>query len=479
MGYEAVIGLEIHCQLNTKTKIFCGCSTKFGEATNKNICPICTGMPGALPVLNKKAVEYGMRAALALHCQIQAQNVFARKNYFYPDLPKGYQISQFDRPLALNGWLDIESQHGNLRVGITRIHLEEDAGKLIHQGADRIQGSDYSLVNLNRACTPLIEIVSEPDMRTPEQARLYVESIRSIVRYLGICDGNMEEGSLRCDANISIRPEGSQKLGTKVEVKNMNSFRSIERAIAIEIQRQIAAVDNGEVILQETRHFDEATGKTSSMRSKEESHDYRYFPEPDLLPVLISEEWIHEVEKDMPMLPADRKKKYVGEWGLSDYDAEVLLQDKETSEFFEKTVVLGADPKLVCNWLMGDIAAYLKNNNLALSSAKLTPESLKQLLELIGSGKISGKIGKSILDKMMDTGEAPTKIMELEGLTQIENMDEVKTIVQRIIEANPGPREQYRNGKTATIGFFVGQIMKETKGRAKPELVNKLLQEML
>lgn len=479
MQYEAVIGLEIHCQLNTQTKIFCGCSTRFGEDPNKNICPVCTGQPGALPVLNKKAVKYAIKAGVALNCTIAPKSVFARKNYFYPDLPKGYQISQFDLPLALGGHLDLLTSTGPFRVGITRIHMEEDAGKMVHQGADRIQGSEYSLVNLNRACTPLIEIVSEPDIRTAEQARLYAEKIREIVVFLGICDGNMEEGSLRCDANISIRPVGTQPFGTKAEIKNMNSFRSIERAVEAEIDRQIDAVQRGEKIIQETRHFDEEKGRTFSMRSKEESHDYRYFPEPDLVPIVVSPEWLSELSSQIPELPDVRRAKYSAQWGLSDYDADVLMQDKSTSDFFEKTVALGADPKLVCNWLMGDVAAKLKYNNVSLAASQLTPGGLYDLISLIQKGTITGKIAKSILDKMLDTGKAPTAIMQEEGMTQMDNQDEIKAIVLQIIQANPGPREQYRSGKTATLGFFVGQVMKLTKGRAKPEVVNQLLQELL
>lgn len=477
--YEAVIGLEIHCQLSTKTKLFCGCSTQFGEGINENICPVCTGQPGALPVLNKKAVEYALKAGLAFKCDVVDRNYFERKNYFYPDLPKGYQISQLEKPIVFNGYVSISPESGEKKVALTRIQIEEDAGKLVHIGAERIHGSEGSQVNLNRACTPLIEIVSEPDMRTAEEARLYAEKVRSIVRYLGICDGNMEEGSMRVDSNVSIRVKGSKEYGTRAEIKNVNSFKSIERSINAEISRQVFAVENGERIAQETRHFDENTGKTHTLRSKENSHDYRYFPEPDLVPIVISKEWLAELKDQMPRLPEERKKQYVEEYGLSEYDADILLIEKENSDFFEAVVAKGAEPKKVCNWLMGDISGYLNNNSISISESKITAELLNDLIKVIDDGVVSGKIAKKVLAIMLDTGESPFVIIEAQGLKQMDDSDELKAMIEKIVLDNPKTVEQYKSGNQKVLGFFVGQVMKQTQGKANPGTVNKILKELL
>jgi aspartyl-tRNA(Asn)/glutamyl-tRNA(Gln) amidotransferase subunit B len=478
--WEVVIGLEIHCQLSTETKLFCGCSTKFGDSVNSNICPVCTGQPGALPVMNKKAVEYAVKAGLALNCRVNPKNVFARKNYFYPDLPKGYQISQLDLPIVEDGWIEVTKGNGDVKkIGITRAHMEEDAGKLVHIGSERIHGSTGSMVNLNRACTPLIEIVSEPDMRTAEEARLFVEKVRDIVRFLGICDGNMEEGSLRCDANVSIMPRGSKEYGTKTEVKNMNSFKSIEAAIEAEIERQIDVVESGERIIQATMHYDENTGRTYMLRSKEEAMDYRYFPEPDLVPIVISKEWVDEIKSTMPQLPEQRKSRYIDDYGLSEYDAGVLLLDREISDFYDETVKLGADPKKVCNWVMGEISSYLNANDLSIAQSKVTPAYLHELLELIANETISGKIAKTVVEKVFETGNSPSKVVDAEGLKQVDNTDEIRAILEKLVSENPGPIQQLREGNNKVMGFFVGQVMKETQGKANPQSVNKIIKELL
>ncbi|MFH1429367.1 MAG: Asp-tRNA(Asn)/Glu-tRNA(Gln) amidotransferase subunit GatB [Candidatus Margulisiibacteriota bacterium] len=480
MTFEPVIGLEVHVQAKTKTKLFCACATEFGEMQNSNICPICTGQPGALPVINRKAVELAIKAALATNCKINTKSIFARKNYFYPDLPKGYQISQFEKPFCEHGYVDIELSDGTAKkIGLTRIHMEEDAGKNVHQGADGILGSDYSLVDLNRACTPLLEIVSEPDMRSVEDARLFLDQLKLTMQYAGVSDADMEKGQLRVDVNVSLRKKGAQEYGVRAEIKNMNSFRNIERAIKYEIERQTEVLESGGEVAQETRNFDDATGTTTSLRSKEESHDYRYFPEPDLLPLEVSKEWIEQVKSEMPELPAARNKRYIEELGLSDYDAMVLVNNKIYSDFFEAAVSVCGEPKLTCNWVTSEIPGYLKDKNIELCDTKLTPNNLGKMISLIKKGTISGKIAKTVLTEMIEKGTDPEIVVKNSGMTQIANPDELEPVINAILAANPAQVEQYKKGEQKVLGFFVGQIMKETKGRANPGLVNQLLKEQL
>ncbi|NJL37734.1 MAG: Asp-tRNA(Asn)/Glu-tRNA(Gln) amidotransferase subunit GatB [Leptolyngbyaceae cyanobacterium SM1_4_3] len=482
--YEAVIGLETHCQLKTDTKIFCNCSTEFGTPPNTNVCPVCMGMPGVLPVLNQKVLEYAVKAGLALNCQIAPYSKFDRKQYFYPDLPKNYQISQFDLPIAEHGWLevDVEDADGTLvrkRIGITRLHMEEDAGKLVHGGSDRLSGSTHSLVDYNRTGVPLVEIVSEPDMRSGQEAAEYAQELRRIMRYLGVSDGNMQEGSLRCDVNISVRPVGQEKFGTKVEIKNMNSFNAIERAINYEIERQIEAIESGELILQETRLWEEGSQRTISMRIKEGSSDYRYFPEPDLGPIEVSAEQLDEWRSQLPELPAKKRERYQSESGLSAYDARVLTDDRAIAEYFEAAIAAKANPKLAANWIMGDISAYLNEKRLSISEIPLQPETLAELVELIESNTISNKIGKDILPELLANGGSAKKLVESKGLTQISDTGALEAAIDAVIAANPDELAKYRGGKTKLLGFFVGQVMKQTGGRADPKLTNQLLSKKL
>ncbi len=472
--YEVVIGLEVHAQLKTKSKIFAPDSTEFGNEQNSQISPITLGMPGVLPVLNKECVNMGIKLGLALNCDIPERCKFDRKQYFYPDLPKGYQISQYDEPICLNGHLDINGK----RIGITRAHLEEDAGKLVHVGSAGIAGSTYSLVDLNRAGTPLLEIVSEPDMRSSEEAKNYMEELRNIVRYIGVCDGNLEEGSMRCDANISIMPKGSKEFGTRAEIKNVNSFRALQRAIEYEIDRQIELVEDGEEVIQETRLWDDNAGETRSMRGKEDAHDYRYFPEPDLMPLSISREWVEEVRKTLPELPSQKRQRYM-DLGLSEYDASVIVEQMQSALFFDKVLELGGNAKIAVNFMMGEIAAYLKENHIEITDTKLTPENLVELIGLIEKGTISNNIGKQILIDMLQTGEKASAIVEKKGLSQITDVDAIRKMVEEVVANNPNQVEQYKSGKTNILGFFVGQIMKATKGRANPKTVNEILLELL
>ena len=472
--YEVVIGLEVHAQLKTKSKIFAPDSTEFGNEQNSQISPITLGMPGVLPVLNKECVNMGIKLGLALNCDIPERCKFDRKQYFYPDLPKGYQISQYDEPICLNGYLDINGK----RIGITRAHLEEDAGKLVHVGSAGIAGSTYSLVDLNRAGTPLLEIVSEPDMRSSEEAKNYMEELRNIVRYIGVCDGNLEEGSMRCDANISIMPKGSKEFGTRAEIKNVNSFRALQRAIEYEIDRQIELVEDGEEVVQETRLWDDNAGETRSMRGKEDAHDYRYFPEPDLMPLSISREWVEEVRKTLPELPSQKRQRYM-DLGLSEYDASVIVEQMQSALFFDKVLELGGNAKIAVNFMMGEIAAYLKENHIEITDTKLTPENLVELIGLIEKGTISNNIGKQILIDMLQTGEKASAIVEKKGLSQITDVDAIRKMVEEVVANNPNQVEQYKSGKTNILGFFVGQIMKATKGRANPKTVNEILLELL
>lgn len=472
--YEVVIGLEVHAQLKTKSKIFATDSTEFGAEPNSHTSTITLGMPGVLPVLNKECVNMGILLGLALDCEIPARCKFDRKQYFYPDLPKGYQISQFDEPICVNGHIDINGK----RIGITRAHLEEDAGKLVHAGADGIAGSLYSLVDLNRAGTPLLEIVSEPDMRCSDEAKAYMEELRNVVRYLGVCDGNLEEGSMRCDANISVMLKGAKEFGTRAEIKNINSFSALQKAIEYEIDRQIDIVEDGGKIVQETRLWDDNQKVTKTMRSKEDANDYRYFPEPDLMPVEISREWVEEIRKTMPELPAQKRKRYEG-LGLSEYDANVMVDQMETALFYDAVLNLGADYRTANNLLVGEITAYLKENNLNITQTKLTPEALAQMVELIGKGTISNNIAKKILPQMLENGRSPKEIVEKEGLSVISDEGAIKEIVAKIVDSNPNQVAAYRGGKEQLFGFFVGQVMKETKGRANPQVINKLLKDAL
>jgi len=474
MEYEPVIGLEVHAQLLTKTKIFCGCSTKFGAAPNSNTCPICLGMPGVLPVMNKKVVEYTIKMAVATHCRINRENSFARKNYFYPDLPKGYQISQYAYPLAEGGYVDVEINGGKRRIGITRIHMEEDAGKSIH---DENQPSSY--VDLNRAGVPLIEIVSEPDMRSPEEGVGYLRRLHEILVYLEICDGNMEEGSFRCDANISLRPKGEEKFGIRAELKNMNSFRNVQRALEYEIKRQQYVLESGGEVMQETRLWDDSQGVTHPMRSKEEAHDYRYFPDPDLVPLVISEEWIEEVRKTIPELPLRKRGRFVKEYDIPPYDAGVLTASRDLADFYEEAVKHSGKPKIASNWIMGDILGHLKDDKKDIKDSPVTPEALAKMINFIEDGTISGKIAKEVFEEMWKTGKQPKEIIEEKGLVQITDTGALETAIGEILEANPAQLEQYKQGKGKVFGYFVGQVMKVTKGKANPKLVNEILRKKL
>lgn len=472
--YEVVIGLEVHAQLKTKSKIFAPDGTEFGQEPNTQTSPITLGMPGVLPVLNKEVVDMGILTGLALNCEIPARCKFDRKQYFYPDLPKGYQISQYDEPICGKGYIDIKGK----RIGITRAHLEEDAGKLVHAGAAGLAGSSYSLVDLNRAGTPLLEIVSEPDMRSAEEARAYMEELRNIVRYVGVCDGNLEEGSMRCDANISIMPKGSKEFGTRAEIKNVNSFSALQRAIEYEIDRQIEIVEEGGKVVQETRLWDDNSRETRSMRGKEDAHDYRYFPEPDLMPLEISREWVQEIKDKMPELPEAKRQRYMG-LGLSEYDASIIVEQMGLALFFDKVLELGANPKIAVNFIMGEIAAYLKEDHIEITDTKLTPENLAELISLIEKNTISNNIGKQIIIDMMKDGTKASEIVEKRGLSQISDEGAIKEICQKVADANPEQVTAYKNGKVQLLGFFVGQVMKETKGRANPKAVNDLMKEIL
>ena len=473
MTYEPVIGLEIHAQLRTKTKIFCGCSTAFGAPPNSQVCPVCTGQPGALPVLNRQAVDYAVAAALALGCRVQTTSIFARKNYFYPDLPKGYQISQYERPLALGGGLEVTVDGTASWVGLTRIHMEEDAGKSLHEGF--LDSDRQAYVDYNRSGVPLIEIVSEPDMRSAAQAAQFFSQLREILVWLGVNDGNMEEGSLRCDANVSVRPHGQTAFGTKAEVKNVNSFRYLQKAIEYEIERQVDVLAGGGTVRQETRLWDSSTNSTHAMRSKEEAHDYRYFPEPDLPPLVVDEARVERIRASMPETAGARRRRFVAGYGLPEYDAGVLTQSPELADYFEAVAGAVTSPKVASNWVMGELLRTLNDRGLDVAAAPVRPPALAGLIGLVEQGTISGSIAKDVFTRMFDTGRAADEIVAAEGLAQIGDEDAVLAIVREVIAENAGPVAEYRAGKQKTFGFLVGQVMKRSGGKANPPLVNRVL----
>jgi aspartyl-tRNA(Asn)/glutamyl-tRNA(Gln) amidotransferase subunit B len=475
--YETVIGLEVHVELKTRTKIFCPSSTAFGGDPNTHVCPVCLGLPGVLPVLNREVLEYAIRVGLALNCRIAGFSKFDRKNYYYPDLPKNYQISQYDLPIAERGHLNIDLNGRVKRIGITRVHMEEDAGKLVHQGT--ISTTPYSLVDYNRTGVPLVEIVSDPDMRSPEEARAYLEKLKAIIQYTGVSDCKMEEGSLRCDANISVRPVGSDKFGTKTEIKNMNSFKALQRAIHYEIERQIEVLEEGGRIVQETRTWDEARGVTLSMRSKEQAHDYRYFPDPDLVPMVIDPRWVEEIKSSLPELPDQRKARYVEEYGIPEYDASVLTATKELADYFERCLAGYSNAKAASNWIMGDLTRLLNAGDMDITQCRISPAQLAGMLKLIDSGTISGKIAKMVFEEMFQTGRDPGDIVKEKGLVQISDEGAIASAVDEVLAGNPKVVDDFRSGKEKALGFLVGQVMKVTRGKANPEMVNRIIREKL
>jgi len=471
--FEPVIGLEVHVQMATETKCFCSCKVEFGAEPNTNVCPVCLALPGSLPVLNKTALEYAIKASLALNCKVHELSVFARKNYFYPDLPKGYQISQYDKPLATDGYIDIKVDGKTERIRIHRLHMEEDAGKTIHEG-------NHSYVDLNRAGTPLMEIVSEPDIRSAVGARLYLEKLRNIMRYIGVSDADMEKGQLRCDVNISLRPKGEEKFGTKVEIKNLNSFRFVQKAIEYEIERQAKVLSKGGEIVQETRLFDPTSGKTFTMRTKEEAHDYRYFPDPDLIPVRITTAYIEEIRQSLPELPDEKEKRFISQFKLTEYDADVLVADKDRALFFEKSVeVYNKNPKAIANWIINELLGKLNEAGIDITESPVKPEHIAELVELIDSGTISTKIAKEVFEEVFKTSKSPKQIVEEKGLKQVSDEGEIRKIVEEVLSKHPAEVEKFKAGNQKLMGFFVGQVMKATKGKANPKLVNKILQELL
>jgi aspartyl-tRNA(Asn)/glutamyl-tRNA(Gln) amidotransferase subunit B len=475
--YEPVIGLEVHSQLLTKTKLFCSCRNRFGDEPNTNVCPVCLGLPGALPVLSREAVTLAMRAALATHCTVQETSIFARKNYFYPDLPKGYQISQYERPLAVEGYIEIPSGGGFRKVRVQRIHMEEDAGKLLHEGfpwSDEKSGVDF-----NRSGIPLIEIVSHPDLRSSEEAHDYLSALKAVLLYAEVSDCNMEEGSLRCDANVSVRLRGTEAFGTRAEIKNLNSFRNVARAIEHEIARQVALIESGGKVVQETRLWNADKSETASMRSKEEAHDYRYFPEPDLPPLVVTPEWIEEVRRSLPELPAEKRRRFVAEYGIPDYDAGVLTLSREVADYYETVARESGNSKAASNWVMTEVLRKLKDDDRPLSACPVKPSRLAELVKLIDGGTITGKIAKDVFEKMWATGEGPKAIVEREGLTQVSDEGPILAAINEVIANSPEQVATYKKGKTGTKAWFVGQVMKKTGGRANPQLVNALLTKAL
>jgi aspartyl-tRNA(Asn)/glutamyl-tRNA(Gln) amidotransferase subunit B len=475
MNYEPVIGLEVHAQLKTKSKVFCGCSTEFGASPNDQVCPVCLGMPGVLPVLNKRVVANAIKAGLALNCQISEVTKFDRKNYFYPDLPKGYQISQFDQPICKTGHLDLLGK----RVRIHRAHIEEDAGKLVHAGAEGLHGSDYSLVDFNRSGVPLLEIVSEPDIQSAEEARQYLTELRNILRYIDVCDGNLEEGSFRCDANVSVRPVGQDVYGTRTEIKNMNSFKAVQMAIESEIERQIEMLENGEKVVQETRLWNERSKSTFPMRSKADAHDYRYFPEPDLVPLHIDRAWVDALRKELPELPDARRKRYTETLGLSLDDAVVLAESKELTDLFDEAIKLFDAPKVIANWLIGPTTAYLKEANKDVADLKITAKNLANLAELVGDGTIGSTVAKQLLVELLASPGDVVSLVKEKGLVQISDESGLRTTITEVLGRFPDQVQEYRGGKTKVRQFFVGEIMKVTKGKANTQVLNKILDELL
>ena len=477
MEYEPVIGLEVHAQLLTKSKIFCGCSTAFGEEPNTLTCPVCTGQPGSLPVVNKKAIEFAIRLGLATSSKIAPYSLFARKNYFYPDLPMGYQISMYEYPLAEHGFVDIRVDGQMKRISLIRIHLEEDAGKLKH--GETPETASFSYVDFNRTGVPLAEIVSGPDLRSPQEAGDYLRKLRSLLQYLEISTGNMEEGSFRCDANVSVRPRGQREFGTRTELKNMNSFRFVEKALEYEIKRQIEVLKDGGEVVQETRLWDTSQGITVSMRGKEEAHDYRYFPDPDLVPIRIEESWIEEIRIGLPELPDAKKERFVRDYGIPEYDAEILTSTRAMADYYEESVRLFSEPKTVSNWVMGDLLRELKGDEKEIDQCPVTPRHLAEMLSMIKVGTISGKIAKDVFEEMYRTGERPGKIVKDKGWVQILDQGEIERAIEKAMQANPKQVEDYRKGKEKLFGFFIGEVMKQTKGKANPQMVNDLLKEKL
>lgn len=480
MKEEIVIGLEIHIQLMTKAKMFCHCSTDYiGKEPNTNTCPVCLGLPGSLPVLNKKVLEFAIRTAVAFNCKINQISRFHRKNYFYPDLPKAYQISQFDIPLGVNGYMEIsllESKEKH-RIGITRVHIEEDAGKLVHEG--NIASSSYSLVDYNRCGIPLAEIVTEPDFCSSEEARIFLVKLRSIVQHLGVCDGNMEEGSMRCDANISLRDAKTGALGTKVEIKNINSFKAVKKALQFEVDRQKRLLAEGEKIVQETRHWDESKNVTVSMRSKEEAHDYRYFPEPDLLPIKVDIKMIDKIRKSLPELPEARRERFIKNYQIPEYDAEILTSSKALGDYYEKTTSLYSSSKVLSNWIMGELMRYLNEEKIEIDESPISPEKLVEMLKLIDKGVISGKMAKDVFEKMFKTGRDASQIVKESGITQITDENELFEVIDNVIKGNPKSVDDFNQGKEKALNFLVGQVMRSTKGRAKPDFVFKAIKQRI
>ncbi len=478
MEYEVVIGLEVHAQLLTESKIFCSCSTAFGAAPNSHTCPVCTGLPGALPVINRKAVEFAIKMGLATHCTIARRSLFARKNYFYPDLPKGYQISQYEMPLAENGYVEILADGETKRIGILRVHMEEDAGKLIHQ-EESMETSRVSFVDFNRTGVPLIEIVSAPEIRTAHEAGDYLRTLSSILQYLEICDGKMEEGSLRCDANVSIRPRGQKAFGTRTELKNMNSFRHVEKALDYEIERQIELSATGEAVVQETRLWDPQRSITVSMRGKEEAHDYRFFPDPDLIPLVIDPEWVEQVGESLPELPMEKRKRFVLEYQIPEYDAGVLTSSRALADYYEACVREFPEPKTVSNWVMGELLGALHRDGKEIKDSAVNPFLLGGMLQLVKDGTISGKIAKTVFEEMYRTGKNASLVVKEKGLVQVTDQGAIEETIGRVLEVNPDLVEAYQRGREKLFGFFVGQVMKETRGKANPQLVNELLKKKL
>ncbi len=475
--YEPVIGLEVHAQLLTRSKIFCGCSTSFGEGPNTQACPVCTGQPGSLPVINHKAVEFAIKLGLATNCRIAPYSLFARKNYFYPDLPKGYQISMYEYPLAEHGFIEITVQREKKRIGIIRIHMEEDAGKLKH--GETPETASFSYVDFNRTGVPLVEIVSEPDIRSPQEAGEYLRRLRATLQYLEVCTGDMEKGTFRCDANVSVRPKGQTEFGTRTELKNMNSFRHVEKALEYEIKRQIRALKDGEEVVQETRLWNTDQNITLSMRGKEEAHDYRYFPDPDLVPLRIDGKWIEEIRGSLPELPDQKKERFIKDYKIPEYDAEILTSTKAMASYFEDCVHLFSEPKTVSNWMMGDLLKELKRDEREVDQCPVTPKHLAEMLNMLKNGTISGKIAKDVFEEMYRTGAPPVRIVKEKGWVQILDTGEIERVIEKVIQTNPKLAEDYQKGKEKVFGFLVGEVMKGTKGKANPKLVNELLREKL